>query len=85
MDQRASRLMESYAFHRSIKHMYRGQWNSLAFSISVQTENKWSAQPLPLRKAHWHSRRRGSVLGFTRFRMAFVKTLLGVLRRAMPR
>ena len=85
MDQRASRLMESYAFRRSIKHMYRGRWNSLAFSISVQTENKWSAQPLPLQKAKLALTQEQFSFGFHMIQDGFLKTLPGVLRRASPR
>ena len=78
MDQRASRLMESYPFRKSIKHVYRGRWNFNAFSISMK-EKQVLAQPLPLQKQHWLSRRKSPVLGFTRFKMAFVKTFIASL------
>ena len=52
MDQRASLLMVSYAFLRSMKQIYKGRWNALDFSINMWRENSWSGQPLQLRKLH---------------------------------
>ena len=84
MDQRASRL-ESYAFRRSIKHMYRGQWNSFAFSITFAKGKQVTGTTPSTAKATLALTQKEFGSGFHRFRMAYVKTLLGVLRRAMPR
>lgn len=54
-------------------------------SICMLRENNWSAQPRPLRKLHWLSCRNSSEVGLRWLRMAFAKTLLGVLSKAIPR